>query len=135
MFIHRASVEAANEFFTDRAPDAIAIADPDGKLFAAFDLQRGSLWQLFGPSVWWRGLRATLRGHLVGRARGNVWQMPGAFLLRGQDVVWQHYAKHAGDHPDLSQVLASPYLGNRLSGRFSSTHHSATPTSTAIRWC
>jgi hypothetical protein len=35
IFIHRASVEAADEFFGSRAPDARAIADPDGSLFLA----------------------------------------------------------------------------------------------------
>jgi hypothetical protein len=105
IFIHRASVEAADAFFGSRAPEARAIADPDGTLFGAFGLQRGTLGQLLGPAVWWRGLRAMLKGNFVGRPTGNETQMPGAFLVRGREILWQHRARHAGDHPDLGAML------------------------------
>lgn len=105
LFFHRASVEEAERFFAARAPDAHAIADTDGSLFAAFDLQRGSLIQLLGPAVWWRGLVALFKGNFVGKPTGNETQMPGAFLVEGQKVLWKHRAKHAGDHPELHAVL------------------------------
>jgi len=105
IFIHRASVEAADEFFGSRAPAARAIADPDGSLFSAFGLERGTLKQLLGPAVWGRGLRAMLKGNFVGKPTGNERQMPGAFLVRGRAIRWQHRARHAGDHPDLAAVL------------------------------
>lgn len=104
VFVHRASVEAADEFFASRAPDHRAIADPDGRLFAAFGLQKGSLWQLLGPAVWWRGLVALFKGNFVGRPTGNETQMPGAFVVRGREVLFSHRADHAGDHPDFDAM-------------------------------
>lgn len=105
IFIHRASVEAAEKFFETRAPQARAIADSAGSLFRAFGLQRGTLMQLLGPAVWWSALRAVFRGNFVGKPTGNEAQMPGAFLVRGRKIVWQHRARHAGDHPDLGAML------------------------------
>ena len=99
VFVHRASVEDADEFFRRRAPEARAIADPDGELFRAFDLERGSLWQLFGPAVWIQGLRARFKGHGVGRPKGDPMQMPG-------EILHEHRARSAGDHPPVDEVLA-----------------------------
>ena len=105
VFIHRASVEVAEEFFAARAPQARAIADTDGSLFAAFDLRNGTWLQLLGPAVWWRGLIAMLKGNFVGKASGSVTQMPGAFLVQGRKVLWHYRARHSGDHPKLAAVL------------------------------
>ena len=107
LFIHRASVEVADTFFESKAPAADAIADQDGQLFAAFGLGRGSLMQLVGPAVWWRALVALLKGNFVGKPSGNETQMPGAFLVNGQSVTWQHVAGNAGDHPKVSAIMDS----------------------------
>ncbi len=107
LFIHRASVEAADQFFTKRAPTAQAIADQDGHLFAAFGLGPGKLLQLVGPAVWWRALVALVKGNFVGKPSGNETQMPGAFLVNGQSVKWQYVAGHAGDHPKVSAIMDS----------------------------
>ena len=76
-------------------------------MFAAFGLQRGTLMQLIGPTVWWRGLVALLKGNFVGKPSGNETQMPGAFLVKGRSIVWQHRARHAGDHPKLAAAMAA----------------------------
>lgn len=104
VFIHQASVEDGELFFAERAPGARAVADPEGVLFDAFGLRRGSLLELLGPSVWWRGLRALSRGHFVGKPAGDTLRMPGAFLVRGRRILWSHRARHAGDQPDLAAV-------------------------------
>lgn len=104
VFVHRASAEAGDEFFAERAPDQRVIADPDGELFRGFGLERGSFLQLLGPRVWWRGLVALFKGNFVGLPTGNETQMPGAFVVRGQQIVWAHRARHAGDHPDFDAM-------------------------------
>jgi hypothetical protein len=101
-FVHRASTAAGDRFFAARAPDHRVIADPSGRLFAGFGLTRGSLGQLLGPAVCWRGLLALLRGHSIGIPTGNEAQMPGAFLVRGRTILWQHRARHSADHPDFA---------------------------------
>ncbi|MEM7199253.1 MAG: AhpC/TSA family protein [Planctomycetota bacterium] len=104
LFFHPASVEAGAEFFGQRAPSVRAAADPDHVYYTAFGLRRGSWRQLAGLAVWLRGALAFARGHGVGRPSGNPLLMPGAFLIRGRQVVWSHRSRHAGDHPDLAVV-------------------------------
>ena len=107
LFIHRASVAEAEIFFTKRFAGARAIADANGSLFEAFGLNRGTMLQLLGPRALWRGLVALLKGNFVGRPTGNETQMPGAFLTRERDILWEHRARHAGDQPDLDEMMKS----------------------------
>ncbi|MFT4514251.1 MAG: hypothetical protein ACI89X_002747 [Planctomycetota bacterium] len=105
LFVHRSTTDTAETFFAARAPDARAIADPDGTLFAAFALPLGSLMQILGPATWWRGLRALLKGNSIGMPAGNERQMPGAFLVHGRKVLWQYRPRHSADHPNLTDVM------------------------------
>ncbi len=105
LFVHRSTTQAAEKFFAARAPNARAIADPEGELFAAFALPLGSLMQILGPATWWRGLRALLRGNSIGMPAGNERQMPGAFLVQGRKVLWHHHARHSADHPNLDNMM------------------------------
>ncbi len=36
---------------------------------------------------------------------GSPWTMPGAFLVERDRILWQHIARHAGDHPDYQQFI------------------------------
>ena len=74
-------------------------------LFGAFGLEQGTLSRVLGPRVLWRSLVAMSRGHFVGRPTGNEMQLPGAFVMRGREVLWQHRARHAGDQPDFAAML------------------------------
>ena len=50
--------------------DLDRIHDVDQSLYEAFGLRQGSLWQVAGPRVWWRGVYAGLfKGHGSGRPR------------------------------------------------------------------
>lgn len=62
------------------------VSDPEQTLYQAFELSRGSFLQLFGPRAWIGGLRAMLRGHFVGRLKGDGFQMPGVFVIRNGRV-------------------------------------------------
>ncbi|MFT4514418.1 MAG: hypothetical protein ACI91B_003127 [Planctomycetota bacterium] len=105
LFIHRASVEDGERFFASRFQTASAISDADGVLFEAFGLRRGTLTQLLGPRAIWRALVALLKGNFVGKPTGNEAQMPGAFLVRQREVLWEHRAGHAGEQPDLDAAM------------------------------
>lgn len=104
--MHRASVEAANPYFAKRFPGARVLADPEGEVYAAFSLPNGTVWQVLGPRIWWRGLLAMLRGHIAKKPTGHVLQLPGAFLVRRGRIVWHHRARHTADHPDLDEMMA-----------------------------
>jgi len=85
-------------------PEAHAVADPGQRLYAAFGVERGSVVQMFGPAVWRGRWRAAGKGHANGMPAGDVWRMPGVFLVRGERVVWSHRYRHAADHPDFASI-------------------------------
>ncbi|MFK7959419.1 MAG: SelL-related redox protein [Phycisphaerales bacterium] len=84
--------------------DVAVVSDPDRELYRGFELGRGSLRQLFGPRVWWRGFLATLRGHFVGRLVGDGFQMPGAFLVEDGRIVRAFRHRDAADRPNLGEL-------------------------------
>jgi hypothetical protein len=76
------------------------IRDDDQVLFHAFGLNRGSWWQLAGPRVWWRGIRAGLiDGHGAGKPAGDIKQMPGMFLLDKCELVGSFRHESSSDRP------------------------------------
>ena len=78
--------------------DVPCFADPGQTLYAAFELARGSAADVLGPKVWWRGFETTiLRGHLPGRPRGDIYQLPGAFLLANGRVLAAFRAETSAD--------------------------------------
>lgn len=84
------------------------VSDPEQRFFKAFELARGSLMQLFGPRMWWRGVRAgVFDGHWVGRLVGDGFQMPGVFLVERGEVTRSFRHRDAADRPDY-RALACP---------------------------
>jgi hypothetical protein len=87
-------------------PEARAVADAELFFYEAFGVDRGSLLQLFGPGVLAAGLRARRKGFENGERSGDIFRMPGAFLVKDGCVLWQHRYRHAGDHPDFAKLPA-----------------------------
>ncbi len=87
--------------------DLARISDPNQELYRAFGLKRGSVGQLFGPKVWWRGLNAgILAGHGLGKPAANSSQMPGVFLLEQGLVAKRFRHRSAADRPDYAAFCA-----------------------------
>ena len=94
----REGAELAQRF--GLSPDQV-VCDPSRRLYHTFQLRRGSLWQLLSPKVILRGLAtAFLKGYGFGRVRGDGAQMPGAFLIRGGEIVREYRHQSASDRPD-----------------------------------
>ena len=84
----------------------VCLADPGSEAYEAFGLGRGGLREMFGAGTWVRGARAALKGHTLGAPAGDVWQMPGAFVLDREGVVrYARYATEASDNPPNSELL------------------------------
>lgn len=88
--------------------DVPAISDPTRRLYRGIGLRRGTLQQLLGWSVWWRGARAFFAGHRVGMLEGDGAQMPGAFLIHDGQVVRRFLHANAADRPDYTQLCRLP---------------------------
>ena len=78
--------------------------DTEGKLYAAFRLGKGSLLQLIGPQVLWRGLKTFLTGTRPGKMGKDVRQMSGAFVVSHGTIQSAHRSKNASDLPDLEAM-------------------------------
>jgi hypothetical protein len=64
------------------------ICDADGKVYQAFGMKPGSISQIVGPRVWWKGFKAAfVEGHWPGVPKGDVYRMPGAFVLDRGEIL------------------------------------------------
>lgn len=108
--VHLTSTENALAFAAKYGlQDVPQFSDPDAQLYQAFGLSRGSVRQLFGSGVWWRGFSAAiLNGHGLGMMEGDGFQMPGAFLLRDGQVVKAFRHPTAAERPDYVALSRPP---------------------------
>lgn len=111
VFVYQGTLEQGPMFFDRLYPGAVAVADPDGELYLAFDVERGRLRAMFGAQAWKCGLRAVRQGHFINRKVGDPWTLPTIFAVRNHSIVWEHRGEHAGDHPPVAlipQMLDTP---------------------------
>ena len=111
LFFFQGSPTEGRAFLRRYWPAARAVSDPELRVYAAFGVERGGLRQMFGPGVWAAKRRAESKGHESGERSGDIFMMPGAFLVEGGRVLWSHHYRHAGDHPEferLPELLAGP---------------------------
>lgn len=101
LFVFQGSVAQGRVYFSERWPEARAIADPRRRLYDAFGIQRGSVNKVLGFGAIRASTQAVLNGHAPRVPVGDPWLMPGLFLIHNDTIVWQHRFKHIGDHPDF----------------------------------
>jgi len=104
--VHLGTEEAATEkFFAAYVlQDINRFSDPDRHLYAAFELKRGTIGQLLGPTVWWRGMLAFFRGNGLGMLNGDGLQMPGAFVIHDSQIVKAYRHATAADRPNYAEL-------------------------------
>lgn len=100
--------DATRQFLADNADrDALApigIADPDAELYGALGVPRGGWREMFGLRSWRAGIRATLRGHRIGRKVGDGWTLPVWTVIDDGRVTWRWQGEYAGDRPLLDEI-------------------------------
>ena len=87
VLVHMGDNDASQSFFESYDLGEIhRIGDPQCRLYRAYELGRGSLGQLFGASVFWRGFQsAIMHRHGIGKLVGDGFQK--VFPV---DVGWWH---------------------------------------------
>jgi len=101
--------EKTKAFCEERAPGLRCLADPERKAYAAYGLERASLWQIISLHVW----RSNLR---LKRERGwyvefppegqDALQMAGTFVIaRDGRIRLPYYYDHIADHPSADLLL------------------------------
>ncbi len=101
--------EASRQFFAAYQMDDVErFSDPHCQLYRALGLMRGSLPQLLGPRIWWRGfLAAIVNRHGFGKLVGDGFQMPGVFVIHHGQVVASYLHRTAADRPDYVALACS----------------------------
>lgn len=101
-FVHMADEDVAAPFFAQYGLDDVArISDPDKRMYRAFGLERGTMRQLFGLKTLARGFKAGIvDGHGIGKWVGDVFQMPGVFVIHEGDIVESYRHDRASDRPN-----------------------------------
>ena len=94
------SPDASRKFFDSHWPEARAVSDEQRRFYTAFSLVLWGWMQLIHPAIWWRGVKAFIKGYFTGRPHGDVRQMPGMYLVRDGRVLWRHESRHSADRPD-----------------------------------
>jgi peroxiredoxin len=84
------------------------ICDLDRRLYTAFGLKNGKLWQLFGVKAWWRVLVAGfLRGHGVWFPSESMRQMPGVFFIEQGELTKSFRHRSIADRPSYVTLVQS----------------------------
>ena len=106
IFFFQGTPREGRAFLRTYWPKARAISDPELKCYDVFGVGRGNLWQTLGPGVLASKRRANQKGHHNGERSGDIWRMPGLFVVQGDRVLWQQRFKHAAEYPDFDGIPA-----------------------------
>lgn len=88
--------------------DLHCFRDPVCALYEAFGLEMGGFRQLFGLTVWIRGVSAWFAGHGIGGLNGNGFRMPGSFLIHRGEILRAFRHSTAADRPDYAELATLP---------------------------
>lgn len=104
VFVHMSDPEYADKFFSTYYQTPVHhISDPQRKLFRSLGIQRGTLLQLFGPKVLFKGIWAGLfKGHGIGAVEGDPLQLGGVFVLSKGQIIFEHRNTSASDSFELN---------------------------------
>ena len=109
VLVHMQTDADAQALFTRyKLGDLPRISDPEQKLYQAFELQRGSLWQVMGLSNVLPAIRSIFRGNLSAIPNSDIFQLPGAFLIRDGKIVNAFRAARSSERPDYQEVAGCP---------------------------
>lgn len=104
LLVSHGSEEGTLENLAKHWPEASVIFDPDRELYADFGLERAKVWSMLNMGMLGQAMEARRAGYRQTKVDGDAWQMPGAFLIRGNRILWRHRYRHVGDHPDWAKL-------------------------------
>lgn len=107
-FVHMGQREPIELLQKHGLTDLHCFRDPVCSLYDTFGLKMGSFNQLLGPRVWWRGIRAWFSGHKAGSFGGNIFRMPGTFLMYNGELMRAYRHRSASDRPDYVKLATLP---------------------------
>lgn len=114
LFFGQGDLEETKQFAEKLWPTMSIVSDPTRQFYTAMGLGRGSIYQMFGPSVWACGIRAGLKGNFQTGISGDIWTMPGLFAVdRNGNILWKHEFDHIAQHPNWKKIPGEIALASR----------------------
>lgn len=103
VFVYMITPAHAKEYLSQWGLDDVAqISDPESILYKRFELRRGSLTELFGMKALSRFAQLLFRqGYTLTEEAGDVYQMPGVFVMNEGRVTQSFIHRSAADRPDF----------------------------------
>ena len=111
VLVHMIEDDAQAEMFFARyrLHDVPRINDSEQTVYRRFGLQRGTLNQVMGVGLWWAGIKSIFfKGHVPGIPKGDIFQLPGAFLLSDGEVIREFKSRNSVEHPDYVEFSQAP---------------------------
>lgn len=104
LFFFQGTPTEGRAFLRRDWPTVRAVADPEQRFYEAFGVDRMGWLDMLRPGLWAAQRRAHARGYEQGDRSGDIWRLPGVFLVRGDRILWAHAFRHAGDLPDFDAL-------------------------------
>jgi hypothetical protein len=104
LFFFQGTPTEGRAFLRRDWPGVRAVADGALRFYEAFGIDRMGWRDMLRPGLWAAERRARAAGFEQGEASGDIWRLPGVFLVRGDRILWAHEFRHAGDLPDFAAV-------------------------------
>ena len=108
LFFSQGSSTESRAFLRRYWPSAHVVSDPGFEFYDAFGVGRASWTEALGLPVLRARARAKEKGYENGPRMGDIWRMPGAFVVDGARIEWAHRPTHAADHPDFEALGQAP---------------------------
>jgi len=108
--VTQGSVAETKLFASQYAPGLFCLCDPERKAYAAFGLERGTIFQTFLNIKVWKALaEARKKGYPIDPPPPgqDAMQMSGTFIISTQGrIELPFYYDHIADHPPLDLLLS-----------------------------
>lgn len=114
VLVHMVSETEASEIIEKYGLGNIEhISDQEQLLYKSFQLRRGTIKQLLGLRVILKGIKVNyLKKVGIGAAQGDIYQMPGVFLLQKGKITKQYIHRMASDVPNYFSLSTSSCQGD-----------------------
>jgi len=100
-FVHGGTPAEAEPFFAKyRLSDVVQVSDPGLDHYRAFALGRTGAVALADPVVWARGAMCALSHGFGAQPAGLMRQLPGVFVVQGNQVLAEYRHRSPADRPD-----------------------------------
>jgi hypothetical protein len=98
---------AAAAFKEERGIPFPLLVDHRKETYRAMDLKRGSPWEVLGPPMWFRHVRAYMRQGFS-LAQQDWQQLAGVVIAEpGGEIVFSHRALDPADNPSVEKLVAA----------------------------